>query len=207
MAGNEGLVTIAIMQQLAPLPKIRRRNIQSPKPTFSVVAIHEGGIAGMRAQDTLQSLKEDLCSDLEIHSACWSFQNLERLDLRAMSIRIGAASDVIVVSASDKEVLPDHIKRWLDACLQKQRDGRAMLVALHEDERGCDHLPGPLCSHLEQQAFRWETEFTCNDDLKQHLNPEAVLRRIQHQEHAQRLRDQAIRLALRPSALRWGINE
>lgn len=192
----------------APPRKIRQQNGQATaRPTFTVIALHDGFIASIRAQEALKWLDHTLGAELEVRSFDWSFHNLERLDLRAMSLRLAAAADLIIIAAADTTPLPDHIQRWLDACLQQQRDGRAVLVALHEEEQNCDRAPGPLCSQLEDQASRWHTEFICNEELDQRVDCDFALQSIHRKERSRMLRSLPLALASVPSVRRYGIND
>jgi len=166
------------MQFLARPLKARGR---AAGPVFSVVAIHDDFSGSVRAQEALEWLQHSLGSDLHVRSVSWSFQKLERMDLRAMSVRAAAAADVIIVAASDTRAVPDQVRRWLDSSLQQQRGNRALLVALHDEDQDDAAPPGPLCSHLKRLAARWQTEFLCNDDFDRRLDHDFALRFI-HQK-------------------------
>ena len=166
------------MQLIAPPLKIRER---AAGPVFSVVAIHDDFSASVRVREALEWLEYSLGSDLQVRSISWSFQKLERMDLRAMSVRTAAAADLIIVAASDTQPVPDQVRRWLDSSLQQQRGSRAMLVALHNEDQDDTAPPGPLCSHLKRLAIRWQTEFLCNNDFDRRLDRDFALRFI-HQK-------------------------
>jgi len=166
------------MQLIAPPLKIRGR---PTGPAFSVVAIHDDFSASVRAREALEWLEHSLGADLHVRSISWSFQKLERMDLRAMSVRAAAAADVIIVAASDTQPVPDQVRRWLDSSLQQQRGSRAVLVALHDEDHDDTAPPGPLCSHLKRLAVRWQTELICNNDFDRRLDRDFAMRFI-HQE-------------------------
>lgn len=177
-------------------------------PVFSAVAIYDDFFGGIRAREALEWLKHSLSSDLQVCSTFWSFQSLERLDVRAASLRAAATADVLIIAASEMEPLPDQIKRWLDSILQQQRGGRAVLVALYDgDETPCD-TPGPLCSYLEHEAGRWQTDCMCNRDFDQRLNCEYALQFVSQKRPAPSLLNQPFEMDHRNSApVGWGINE
>jgi hypothetical protein len=195
-----------MLYNAAPL-KVSGQNSRSANPKFSVVAIHDSFTSGVRAQEALEWLRHSLGYDLQIYSIAWSFQNLERLDVRAMSLRVAASADVIIISASDAEPVPDHIKRWLDASLQQQREGRAALVALHDDENGDACIPGPLCSCLEQRASRWNTEFMCNKDFDQRLDRDFAMQCIDNKRQGPFLLNQQAAHPKDTAPIIGGINE
>ncbi len=177
-------------------------------PPLSIVAIHDDFASGIRACEALKWLEHSLGSEWEVRAHTWSFQKLERMDLRAMSIRAAAAADVIIVAAEqDTQPVPDQVRRWLDAALQQQREGRAVLVALHDEEPEDAARPGPLCTHLERLAGRWQTEFMCNKDFEQRLDHDFILRLIRQKNEAAGHSDHPLGIDFY-SASEWGgINE
>ena len=80
------------MQPTAPPVTLRRPNVQAAKPAFSVIAIHDGFFTGIRAMEALEWLKYSLCPDLQVYPITWSFDKLERQDVRTTSIRAAAAA-------------------------------------------------------------------------------------------------------------------
>jgi len=175
---------------------------------FSVVAIHDDFSAGIRAQEALKWLEHSLGSDLEIRSLCWSFHKLERVDLRAMTIREAAAADVIIVAADDTQHLPEHISRWLDASLQNSKGGHVVLVALHDEgeDAACDP-EGALCSQLRHVAGLRCTQFMCNKDFDERLDRHHALRVIDQKREASLHSHRPLELYFHSAAGPGGINE
>jgi hypothetical protein len=194
------------MQLTAPSPKLRRQNGRAAKTAFSVVIIHDGFYAGMRAQEALEWLRYTLGSDLQVYPMSWSFENLERLDVRSMSIRAAAAADVIIVSASDTAPLPNHIKQWLNSTLAEQQATRPMLVALHDEKIESNGTMGPLCTHLQRVADAWQTEFMCNEDFDRHLDLDFATRLIRHKSPDAFHRAEPFGREFHSAPRNWGIN-
>jgi hypothetical protein len=182
-------------------------NREQASPIFSVIALHDDFAAGIRAQEAVEWLKHSLGSDLRITFALWSFQSLERLDVRAMSLRAAAVADVVIVSASETEPVPEQIKRWLDSLLQHQRDFRAVLVALHDDGQPACASPGPLCSYLENEATRWRTDFMCNKDFDHRLDRDYAMQSIGQKSHEPHVLNQPPVMSSYSASIGWGINE
>jgi len=174
------------MQPTAFSP-IRRSTDHADLPPFRVVALHESYQSGVRAQEALVWLEHVLGEGLDVQSSCWSFRSLERLDLRAVSIREGTAADVIIVAAAEADVLPDQVKRWLETCLRSQRGEHALLIALHEDGPEEQAAPAALCGYLQPLARRWHTAFMCNDELDSRLNCGFALEKLHRKYGSQPL--------------------
>jgi hypothetical protein len=195
------------MQIAAPTLNIRRRDRQSARPVFSVVDIHDGFESGIRAQEALEWLTFTLGFDLNVCKSSWSFNSLERLDVRSMSMRRAAAADVVIIAGSEDKPLPDHVRLWLDSSLQQQHAGRAVLVALHDEIQTSPYHSCPLCSCLESLADRWKTEFISQHEFDQRLDLDFAL------ECISRKRPAVPQFAHSPerypsgNAYRWGINE
>jgi len=189
-----------------PQPSLmsRRENNRTSKPAFAVVTIHDGFSADMRAKEALEWLKQTLGSDLQIHTISWSFEQLERPDLRAMSIR--AAADMLIVSASDLKPLPEHITQWLRSSLAEQRETRPVLVALHDEKMGFDRTQGPLCTHLKRVAATWQTEFMCNEDFDQRLDLGFATQLIRHKSQGSFHRKEPFGREFCSAPRFWGIN-
>lgn len=194
------------MQHTAPSPTLCRQSVRAGKPAFSVVTIHDGFYAGIRAQEALEWLKHTLGSVLQLRPVSWSFENLERLDVRSLSIRAAAAADVIIVSASDVKPLPDHIKQWLSSSLAEQRETRPMLVALHDEKMEFECTHGPLCTHLKRVADAWQTEFMCNEDFDQRLDLDFATQLIRHNSPDASHREEPFGREFHSATRYWGIN-
>lgn len=120
--------------------------------------------------EALEWLKDTLCPDLQVCPITWSFDKLERHDVRTTSVRAAAAADLLIVSAADDATLPAHIVQWFEAIPKQQRDTSPILVALHEEDFEFAGNPGAVCSHLKDLADKWQTEFMCNADFDQRLD-------------------------------------
>jgi hypothetical protein len=126
-----------------------------------------------------------------------------------MAIHRAASADVIIIAMSDGDPVPNHIERWMDSCLQQQQNkGRSVLVAIHDDVQSDDKdETTPLCTYLERQAARWQTEFICNHEFDQRLDREFAMRCIDRKTHAASVLSQTPSSHSNRDAYRWGINE
>ena len=80
-------------------------------------------------------------------------------------------------------------------------------LALHDEEPEDAARPGPLRTHLERLAGRWQTEFMCNKDFEQRLDHDFILRLIRQKNEAAGHSDHPLGIDFY-SASEWGgINE
>lgn len=181
-------------------------NGNSSKTGISVIAIHDGFSSGVRAKEALEWLNHILGMETQIHSIVWKFEQLERLDLRAISIRAAAVADMLIVSASDLKPLPDHIKKWMGSIFSEQLRSHPILVALHDETTGQECTLGPFCQDLKQIARSSQTQFMCNEDFDSLLQRDFTSQLIQRKSQ----RPLPARLPFGDefysTPRRWGIN-
>lgn len=194
------------MQAAASAPVFRKLNAPSTIPAFSVVALYDGFFANVRVMEALEWLKYSLCPDLRVCPVTWSFDTLERHDVRTNSVRAAAAADLLIVSAPDESTMPDHIMKWFAAVPQQQRASRPVVVALHEEDSEFNNAQGSLCSHLREVAGSWQTEFMCNDDFDQRLDRDFATRLISSKSHAPIHRAKPFGGEFQSPPRYWGIN-
>ena len=151
-------------------------------------------------------LEHTLKEYLHVNSCSWSFRNLERADLRSITIRDGAAADVIIIAVADVGDVPEHVKRWLEACLQKQRKGRAVLVDLHEEDAAHDG-PENVCTFLGGLAERWRTELLCNGALDERMDPNFATKHVERRRQSGQILHSHPEIDECSDPFRWGLNE
>jgi hypothetical protein len=175
---------IIVMENGQPVTSTATRGRDGTIAPFSAIAIHDGYQAEMQVNHAFTWLHQSFRADLRMSFNSWSFEKLvAALDIRAMSVRMGSEADVIILSTTSDEPLPDHIKRWLDSINCQQRDQRALLIALGDDARASFTHPGTLCEYLRQWAARWNADFICCADLRQPPVRQSILRRINEHFH------------------------
>ncbi len=156
--------------------------------------------------EALEWLKYSLCPDLQVYPIAWSFDKLERQEVRTTSIRAAAAADLLIVSADDESPLPHHIKQWFDSIHHQQRDTRPIIVALHEEDFEFNSTQGPLCTHLKQVADTWQTEFMCNDDFDQRLDRDFATQLLRSKSPVSAQRAKPFGGEFQAAPRYWGIN-
>lgn len=194
------------MQATAPAPAFWKLKAPSTIPAFSVVALYDGFFANVRIMEALEWLKFSLRPDLRVCPATWSFETLERHDVRTTSVRAAAAADLLIVSAPDETWLPDHIMKWFAAVPRQQRASLPVVVALHEEDSGFNNTQGRLCSRLREVAGSWQTEFLCNADFDQRLDRDFAARLLSSKSHAPIHRSKPFGGEFQSPPRYWGIN-
>lgn len=147
-------------------------------PHFSVVAILDGHQAEMRVQEAFRWLRESFNGDVKMHFNAWNFCKLEVLDTRAMSVRIGASADIIMIAVTGAASVPDHVQRWIESIYQQQRQNRALLIALEDDRYSLRSHTNTLCSYVQQEAQRWQTGFMCCQDFQHPTHRKFIIHMI-----------------------------
>ena len=194
------------MQTTALPPALRKQNVRTSTPAFSVIAIHDGFFTGIRALEAVEWLKFTLCPDLQVYPVSWSFDKLEPQNVRPTSSRAAAAADLIIVSAADESPLPHHIKQWFDSVAKQQRETRPIIAALHEEDFESNPATGPLCTHLKEVADTWHTEFMCNEDFDQRLDRDFATQLVRHRRPVSVQRAKPFGGEFQAAPRYWGIN-
>jgi hypothetical protein len=103
----------------------------SEKPAVKMAIAYDCFSAGALAVARMQPLCDRLQSDLEIHTAFWSFeeiQHLPRQEARATAEMLEA--DIVIFATMDSAVLPARIREWAESWAPAKRARASLLVAL-----------------------------------------------------------------------------
>jgi hypothetical protein len=167
-----------------PFLNLRIKGTPDGSLSFSVVAIHDGHQAEMKVNQAFTWLHDCFRNDLRLFFNAWTFEKLvSALDTRALSIRIGAEADMIIIATSATESLPPHITRWLDSIICQQNRGRALILGLDPDGSHAFEHERTLADELQSLALRWQTEFVHCTDIHHHPSRQIILRRINERFH------------------------
>jgi hypothetical protein len=167
-----------------PFLNLRIKGTPDGSLSFSVVAIHDGHQAEMKVNQAFTWLHDCFRNDLRLFFNAWTFEKLvSALDTRALSIRIGAEADMIIIATSATESLPAHITRWLDSIICQQNRGRALILGLAPDGSHAFEHERTLADELQSLAERWQTEFVHCADIHHHSSRQIILRRINDRFH------------------------
>ena len=151
---------------------------------LSVVAIQEGFPAEMRVNQAFTWIHQSFRHDFRIAFNSWNFGDLETSgEAREMAVRSARSSDIIIVATSCARPVPDFVKIWLEEIIGQQRDNRALLVALENDDHSVKSHTNTLSEQLQRVAGRWQAEFVCCEDLQQPMSRQFILRFINDRIH------------------------
>ncbi len=147
----------------------------TPEPgSIAVAAIYDDLSDGLRAKEALARLRCSQVSFVPVSTFAWSFQQLERLDVRSHAFRVASSVDMIVIAAHAGCVLTGQINHWLERCLAARPPGLRILVAL---DAGMDASPASewedrgLRFSVRQFAARWGAKFMNNEEFEQQTDP------------------------------------
>lgn len=156
------------------------RHARAAPVRFTVAAIHDGLADGIRAQEALKSLHHALAPDIGMRQMLWSYQKLERLDIRAMALHAAEEADMIILAAGAQAALPSQVERWLDNCLAERRARLPLLVCLADDEGfGTSGADGKFCSSFRRLASRWQADFMTASEMDRRVDVSFIRQRIQ----------------------------
>ncbi|WP_395748490.1 hypothetical protein [Prosthecobacter sp.] len=195
------------MQATAPSPTSREAGAVHTPPAFSVVALHDGFFAHVRAMEALEWLKESLSPDLRVCPITWSFDKLERHEESSTAARAAAAADLLIVSATNDRPMPEHIRKWCNEIPKQQRDTRPIVVALHEENCELNGERGWFCSQLKEVADAWRTDFICNADFDRRLDCDFAMQIVSSKNPSSYRRAKPFGGEFAPPPRYWGIND
>lgn len=146
---------------------------------LSVVAIQEGFPAEMRVNQAFTWIHQSFRHDFRIAFNSWNFGDLKTsVEVRETAVRSARSSDIIIVATSCARPVPDYVKIWLEEIMGQQRDNRALLVALENDDHSVKSHTNTLSEQLMRVAGRWQAEFVSCEDLHQPMSRQFILRFI-----------------------------
>ncbi len=137
-----------------------------------IVTFYREFADAIRAYQAFDAIAENYSRDLPVHATSWSFQLLGRPELSAAILRDSAFADVIVVAADGRVKLPDTVEKWIEVCMNGNRDAQPVVVALHDEGLNAHGREDPMCSSLERIAGRRGASFICSHDLALCVNHE-----------------------------------
>ncbi|OYW31361.1 MAG: hypothetical protein B7Z47_01320 [Chthoniobacter sp. 12-60-6] len=148
--------------------------------TFTAVVVHDGLLAGFRAKEALRWLNHVLGPQSNVRFFSWSFDQLDRADMRAKALKAAALAQMIIVAGGEDAPVPPHVEGWLNACASDARARGAVIVALPDDESLCQfggHEPR-FVHTIRRLAARWHADFMSGAEFDQRAAPDLVKQRF-----------------------------
>lgn len=143
------------------------RPISPQSKLFNVVVAYDGITGAIYAHEAIGALAMALGHDVEVNTDTWSFDMLQRLDLRHVAVREAARADLIIVSATAE--LPPHLESWLLTCMREADGHRPMLAALYPELEGYEAQMQAINDCLAGIAARWRIPCLCNGEIDRWL--------------------------------------
>ncbi len=152
------------------------RTVSSSATTFTAAAIHDGLLPGLWVKEALDWLHHVLVPEFKVRTLSWSFQQLERLDVRAMALHAAASAQMIIIAGGEDTLLPGHVERWLDDCVSEADTRNLVLVALPEEKshRWTRGQEPRFVQTVRQFALRWHADFMSGAEFEQMVTPHFV---------------------------------
>lgn len=174
--------------------------------TLHVVALHDGLISCVYAQEALAALALAVRPEMKMINSVWSFDMLTRLDMRHASHDKCAEADILLIAATAAAPLPAHVKSWINASLRDSHKGAPTLIALYEEDFEQIGLVAPLRSDLAAIAAQWRTPLLCNAELDSRLE-QGLMAEFTGGRAPVKSHFNLSHLLANSEAGRWGINE
>jgi len=124
---------------------------------LALLAVFEDSITGTRVREFCQGLARDLGERCQIIQHVWLFGTFRLRELQEIAAEEAAASDLIIISVHQAEVLPDEVKSWIELWLSHKGDRQAVLLALLDATN--DESPSPTQLYLQDVARRGGLKF------------------------------------------------
>jgi hypothetical protein len=101
-----------------------------------VVIAYDGIPAGRRALEMLNRILKQDHEAVHLFPTLWRFDLLDNPESRARAIADALAADLLILSASAPDVIPDTVENWVSVFLSRSRETSTAILALFgtEDE-------------------------------------------------------------------------
>ena len=143
------------MNTTVTVPQVWQRWREAKRLTL--LATFEDSITGMRVKEFCQGLSRSLGQECQIVEHVWLFSTFRLRELQEIAAEEASASDLVIISIHQAEVLPDEVKSWIDLWLSHKGARHAVLLALLDP--AYEEAPGPTQAYLQDAARRGGMEF------------------------------------------------
>lgn len=119
---------------------------------LKTVVVYSDQAAAAKAMTLKQRVLRQFFSESPMHTAWWSLESLKDEVLFEASCRHAAEADLLFLSLTVSDMLPEDAKTWLDTVLLKNSRPRLALVALLGTNGRLLSEVNPLDNYLHEQA-------------------------------------------------------
>ena len=134
-------------------------NEQEGSHPLRVVLTYQDIAAGQCAMRVLNGLARGLGDDLEFQPLLWSFDLLSDPDWRAAATSDVLNADILLISTSSPNPLPDSVERWVKDAIGRKRGTDAAVVAIFGSEDNPDGAGSPRLEAVRAAAQQAGLDF------------------------------------------------
>lgn len=108
--------------------------VPDPRAKIKIILLYDDVGAGRRAMTAAVKLAAGLEFESEPRYSVWRFDLLEDDTLHAAATQEAVEAEIIIVSTSQPNALPDAVNQWIEACLARKTSAGTVLLAIFGDE-------------------------------------------------------------------------
>lgn len=173
---------------------------------FSVVVAYDDSLANRKAMEIYSRLLEQFGNDFDFDCGCWSFEQLRPTYMAQEAASVAAHADMVIIGSANGEVLPGHVKLWIEMWLAAKDDHETALVAMIGVKNMQEKAATPAHIYLEQVARQADLSYFASQFQLPRPIPAATIEAILvRAETVTPLLEEILRRPRPPS--HWGINE
>jgi hypothetical protein len=131
--------------------------------TFQIVIIYENLVSAARALRACEFLRGEIGETVSLDVSVWKIALLEDGDSRRGAALAASLADVVIVSASGREEIPDAFRLWVEAWLGVDHGARPAVFTLFGDHIGDGALS--VASFLRGKTAMRGIDFFCHPPL------------------------------------------
>ena len=161
------------MQRVTRSPKEFPRPQLGKRGPLKIVLVYDGLADLIRAYEIWSALAAQFKNKIQIVSSAWNFALLRDPRLRRKAALHTAEANMIVLSASGRSHLPEHMRHWIRSWIPWKKGRRDALIAVLDNQPPHSGNATRLCDFLRQLAKQTGMDFFCNTDEGQR-RPEAL---------------------------------
>jgi hypothetical protein len=135
-------------------------NAKPVRRSFEIVIIYENLVSAARALRACEFLRGEIGDTVSLAVNVWKMGMLADGDTRRSAANAASQAEVVIVSASGREEIPDAFRQWVEAWLHSGHEVRPAVFSLFGDHIGDGALS--IASFLKSQTARRGIEFFCH---------------------------------------------
>ena len=140
------------------------RRAKAGREPLKVVLVYDGLADLIRAYEMWTKLAARFEREIQIAASAWNFSMLSDARLRRKAALRSADADMILLSASGRCDLPDHIRNWIRSWIPWKKGRKDALVAVLDAECPLSAKAAQLRDFLRRKAEQTGMDFFCNAD-------------------------------------------